>query len=179
MVDNGICNDETNIAACNYDGGDCCGYNITSEHCTECTCFHQETCLAGLTHIFVGDGVCNDETNNAECNYDGDDCCGSCVYTEFCTQCACLGNFTGNGYPNYLLGNGICNDETNTLECGYDGFDCCGSNVDIDHCTECACHGKEIFINSCYYITVESILLNGRTGFGRVRTINFKLHCAI
>ena len=31
----------------------------------------------------VGDGICNDETNNLECNYDGGDCCGpalSCKY---------------------------------------------------------------------------------------------------
>ena len=24
----------------------------------------------------IKDGVCNVETNNAECNYDGGDCCG-------------------------------------------------------------------------------------------------------
>ena len=80
-----------------------------------------------MTHAFLGDGVCNDETNNAECSYDGGDCC-----------------------PNHnIVGDTICHDETNTFECGYDGFDCCGSNVDIDRCTECACHGKEIFINIC------------------------------
>ena len=139
LVGDGICNDETNIFTCNYNGGDCCGYNINFEHCAECTCFHQETCLAGVNHIFVGDGVCNDETNNAECNYDGDDCCGSCVYTEYCTQCACLGNLTGNGNSNPLLGNGICNDDTNIVECGYDGGDCCGSCVNTDYCTECQC----------------------------------------
>ena len=107
LVGNGFCNDDTNIAECDYDGGDCCGYNITSEHCTECTCFHQETCLAGVTHAFVGDGVCNDETNNAECDYDGGDCCPN---------------------PN-MVGDGICNDETNNLECNYDGGDCCGPAV--------------------------------------------------
>ena len=107
MVGDGICNDETNIAGCNYDGGDCCGYNINSEHCTECTCFHQETCLAGMTQFLVGDGICNDETNIAECNYDGGDCC-----------------------PNSnMVGNGVCNDETNNLECNYDGGDCCGPDV--------------------------------------------------
>ena len=143
-----------NIAECGYDGGDCCGYSITLEHCTDCTCFHRETCLAGVTHGFVGDGICNDETNIAECSYDGGDCCGNCAYTEICTQCACLGNLTSNIYLNPLLGNGICNDQINTLECGYDGFDCCGSNVDIDHCTECSCHGKEISIKNCYYINV-------------------------
>jgi hypothetical protein len=107
LVGNGFCNDDTNIAECDYDGGDCCGYNINSDHCTECTCFHQQTCLAGVTHAFVGDGVCNDETNIAECDYDGGDCC-----------------------PNLnMVGDGICNDETNNLECNYDGEDCCGPAV--------------------------------------------------
>ena len=28
MVGNGFCNEETNLAACNYDGGDCCGPDV-------------------------------------------------------------------------------------------------------------------------------------------------------
>ena len=90
----------------------------------------------------VNDGNCNDENNNEDCLFDGDDCCGSCVNTDLCTQCACLGNLTGNGYSNSMIGNGICNDETNTFDCAYDGLDCCGSNATIDHCTDCTCHGK-------------------------------------
>ena len=90
FVGNSLCNDELNNLNCNYDGGDCCGYNINSEHCTECTCFHQETCLAGVTHAFIGDGVCNDETNKAECDYDGGDCCGYNITSEHCTDCTCF-----------------------------------------------------------------------------------------
>ena len=90
----------------------------------------------------VSDGNCNDENNNEDCLFDWDDCCGSCVNTDLCTQCACLGNLTGNGYSNFMIGNGICNDETNTFDCAYDGLDCCGSNATIDHCTDCTCHGK-------------------------------------
>jgi hypothetical protein len=60
-----------------------------------------------VSHAFVGDGVCNDETNIAECDYDGGDCC-----------------------PNLnMVGDGICNDETNNLGCNYDGGDCCGPAV--------------------------------------------------
>ena len=29
LVGNGVCNDETNIAGCNYDGGDCCGPDVS------------------------------------------------------------------------------------------------------------------------------------------------------
>ena len=83
LVKNGFCNDETNNAACNYDGGDCC-ININDSFCSECTCFFQENCLAGLTPSFVGDGSCNDETNNAACNYDGGDCCyNTCVIKDY------------------------------------------------------------------------------------------------
>ena len=37
----------------------------------------------------VGNGVCNDEANNEGCNFDGGDCCGACVNTEYCTECVC------------------------------------------------------------------------------------------
>ena len=37
----------------------------------------------------IGDGYCNDETNNEGCYYDGGDCCGDCINTEFCFECIC------------------------------------------------------------------------------------------
>jgi hypothetical protein len=117
FVGNNICNDETNNLNCNYDNGDCCGYSINSEYCTECTCFHNETCSAGVTHAFVGDGVCNDETNIAECGYDGLDCC----------------------LNHNMVSDGICNDDTNHPECNYDGGDCCLMIVNTDSCSECNC----------------------------------------
>ena len=39
---------------------------------------------------YKGDGFCNDESNNANCQYDGGDCCGGNVDTSLCTQCQCL-----------------------------------------------------------------------------------------
>ena len=38
LVGNGYCNDEANIATCNYDGGDCCGVCGIKDHCVECLC---------------------------------------------------------------------------------------------------------------------------------------------
>ena len=35
---NYICNDETNIPECNYDGGDCCLSNVNTDHCSEGSC---------------------------------------------------------------------------------------------------------------------------------------------
>ena len=86
----------------------------------------------------IGDGYCHDEVNTEECNYDGGDCCGSCINTNFCSECDCLNNITGNGL-NPLLGDGFCNDNTNNAECIYDGGDCC-FNVNKDVCTECDCY---------------------------------------
>jgi hypothetical protein len=116
LVGNGICNDETNIADCGYDGGDCCGNCVVTEHCDNCTCL-AGVLDDGITNPLVGDGVCNDETNNAECDYDGLDCCL---------------------YPN-MVSDGICNDDTNHPECNYDGGDCCLMNVDTDSCSDCNC----------------------------------------
>jgi hypothetical protein len=139
FVGNSLCNDEMNNLNCNYDGGDCCGYNINLEHCSECTCFHQETCLAGVSHAFIGDSVCNDETNNAGCNYDGGDCCGYNINSEHCTECTCFHQETClSGVTHSLVGDGVCNDETNIAECDYDGGDCCHC-VFTEHCEDCAC----------------------------------------
>ena len=65
------------VSSYDDDGSDCCGRHHLHRalHWMHIMCFHQETCLAGVTHAFVGDGVCNDETNIAECDYDGGYCC--------------------------------------------------------------------------------------------------------
>merc|ERR1712088_703639 len=36
---------------------------------------------------YVGNGCCDDENNNAKCDYDGGDCCGGCK--DYCTKCEC------------------------------------------------------------------------------------------
>ena len=37
----------------------------------------------------IGNGYCNDETNNEGCSYDGGDCCGPNVDTTYCIECIC------------------------------------------------------------------------------------------
>ena len=93
------------------------------------------------TPLIVGDGFCNDETNNPDCNYDGGDCCGSCVVTEHCTECQCLGGVDGIELSSPSIGDGYCQDGNNNGACNYDGGDCCGSCVVTEHCTECQCLG--------------------------------------
>ena len=86
-IGNGYCEDETNNEGCSYDGGDCCGTNVNSDFCTDCTCLEDLNCE---THLdLIGNGFCNDESNIADCNFDGGDCCGSCAITNYCSECLC------------------------------------------------------------------------------------------
>ena len=39
---------------------------------------------------WIGDAYCDDINNNVACNFDGGDCCGSNVNTEYCLECLCL-----------------------------------------------------------------------------------------
>ena len=94
-----------------------------------------------MPHGSVGNGLCNDYTNIAECNFDGGDCCGPCVITDQCSNCKCLEG-APNGLTHPFIQNGVCNDETNNVGCLYDGFDCCRSDASTEVCSECACHGK-------------------------------------
>ena len=89
----------------------------------------------------VGDGYCHDWTNNRHCNFDGGDCCGSCVNREHCTECVCKG---GGVAKNPWVGDGFCQDLTNNEECDFDGGDCCGSCVNTKYCNDCKCLGEQI-----------------------------------
>ena len=54
----------------------------------------------------IGDGFCNDETNIADCNYDGGDCCVN-INKDLCFNCDCLsgGYITSPGYPEHYENN--------------------------------------------------------------------------
>ena len=58
-------------------------------------------CLDGVKYVMIGNGYCNDETNNADCNYDGGDCCLSSPITFLCSECVCstTGVIISPGYP--------------------------------------------------------------------------------
>ena len=87
-------------------------------------------CLSPHTY-FIGDGHCDDSTNNIGCNFDGGDCCGDSVDTQYCIECICYEN---DGCLTELVGNSICNYENDNEECNFDGGDCevqtgCASNA--------------------------------------------------
>ena len=69
---------------------------------------------------WLGDNYCDDVNNNAECNYDGGDCCGTNVDTTYCTHCQCLDpNFTTTPPPT-TTSNPTCEDDPAwSKDCGY------------------------------------------------------------
>ena len=40
-IGTGYCDDENNNAGCGFDGGDCCGPNVKTAHCSECQCLGE------------------------------------------------------------------------------------------------------------------------------------------
>ena len=38
------CDDENNNCGCEWDGGDCCGSDINTQHCTACECLEVDCC---------------------------------------------------------------------------------------------------------------------------------------
>ena len=101
-----------------------------------------------------GDGYCDDVNNNEACFFDGGDCCGSNVNTNYCNECQCLeeggggssgattpsGTIGSGGCIQGYIGDGFCDDINNNLDCTYDGGDCCLDDyVYEDYCDECLC----------------------------------------
>ena len=72
---------------------------MNREKCSECVCKGGGV----STNAWVGDGFCQDLTNNEECDFDGGDCCGSCVNTKYCNDCKCLGEQIGEANKNTFL----------------------------------------------------------------------------
>ena len=48
----------------------------------------QIGCVNGIVG-YIGDGYCDDENNNAGCIFDGGDCCGNNINTQYCNECIC------------------------------------------------------------------------------------------
>ena len=38
---------------------------------------------------WIGDGWCDDETNNEDCDFDGGDCCLDEIFADYCIECLC------------------------------------------------------------------------------------------
>eukprot|EP00903_Cladosiphon_okamuranus_P017744 g16334.t1 len=157
-VENGVCDASNNVASCLYDGGDCCPSTCSSSAglCTEDTrqCFDPLApdypygefgdCVSVSGNLpYIQDGICDIVNNNAQCGYDGGDCCPSTCVPSTHSHCPtdnseCVDPLAGDfGYPGYetctgylpTMGNGLCNSDANNEACSFDGGDCC----------ECSC----------------------------------------
>ena len=177
----GFCDDGNNNEECKWDGGDCCGYDVNTNYCTDCKCLDptfddtlptMPTTKAPLTPsgcfypTFAGDGYCNDVNNEKECEWDGGDCCGENVNTFLCFYCYCLdptSNMTTSQNistdscldPEWI-NDGFCDDENNNEACEWDGGDCCGSDVDTLFCTQCECHKPTLTTTTSYVSTTAN-----------------------
>lgn len=170
FVGDGFCDDGNNNAGCSWDQGDCCGssgkggqFQYCAKPCKCKDCTYQpkgDTCVSsikgGCGHAaWKGDKVCDDDNNNAGCNWDGGDCCGAGnKYKPYCKKCECRDctfaaqkddctkNIMGAcGAPKYK-GDDICDDNNNNAGCAWDGGDCCGSSGHADqkkYCKACKC----------------------------------------
>ena len=156
----GNCDDENNNKGCEYDGGDCCaksvGGAVQKDYCKECKCLDpnpkpKEKPAGCGQKEYKGDGNCDDDNNNAGCEFDGGDCCaksvGGSVQKDYCKECKCLdpnpkGKPAGCGQEKYK-DDGNCDDDNNNEGCEFDGGDCCakslGKAVVKDYCKECKC----------------------------------------
>ena len=95
----GYCDDDNNNAGCDFDGGDCCGDDVNTRYCKECECKEKLTTTTTTTEAapgrcgeeaWKGDGLCDDFNNNPGCDFDGGDCCGDDVVTDYCAKCECF-----------------------------------------------------------------------------------------
>merc|ERR1712223_907441 len=102
-IGDGHCDDDNNIAACSYDGGDCCGDSVSMIYCSVCQCLDPgyvsyssgsyatyDYGSSSCQDAWIGDGYCDDDNNCSTCQYDGGDCCGDNVQTIYCSDCQCL-----------------------------------------------------------------------------------------
>jgi len=157
----GNCDDMNNNAGCAWDGGDCCGAKNYA-YCKECKCLDctftakGDACTNNIkgkcgAKDFVGDKFCDDNNNNAGCNWDGGDCCGAGNSIQYCTDCKCRDctfKFASDSCTNQVQGSckkpswkgdKNCDDMNNNAGCAWDGGDCCGPANNYGFCTDCKC----------------------------------------
>ena len=103
---------------------------------TECQCLEWGGGSCGGINQYIGDGYCDDIKNNLACTYDGGDCCGSNVNTDYCNVCQCLeGGGGSSGGTTTPSGTTACEGINQYIVDGYydDGVDYCGSNVNTEY----------------------------------------------
>ena len=78
-------------------GVDNCPYSFKFDSNDDCCYVYTADCAGSPK--FIGDDICDDANNNKECIWDGGDCCGVNVNTEYCSFCDCLEPTTTSTTP--------------------------------------------------------------------------------
>ena len=167
LIANGVCDPSVNTAACGFDGGDCCECTcfVVDVPCnrtgaafdcqdpdasTDCSPTASSTVDSTSASAYSGcagyipdikNGYCNDANNNADCDYDGGDCCSCTCVDGLEYPCGeqgggfdcqdpgvglqCLLNGTSCEGDLHFIRDVFCDANLNNSECGYDGGDCC------------------------------------------------------
>eukprot|EP00727_Mastigamoeba_balamuthi_P014777 m51a1_g9925 putative peptidase c14 (1275) ;mRNA; f:497-6537 len=128
-INNSVCNAACNVAACDYDGGDCS---------------REYSCTAAPSSL--GNGRCTAYYNTSGCNYDGGDClfcaprcsvsmannsrCDYACYNEQCNWDGGLcdkrvgSDFCSVNCNKSQVGDGVCDEACFSEVCGWDAEDC-------------------------------------------------------
>ena len=162
---NGFCTDSCNVRQLNFDDNDCCFEQISSRDCQECRCeldgsVHQQ--FQCPLHL-IANGVCNDECNTFEFDYDDGDCCLPVIDNSDCVKCLChLDNILHvvrcqkSSFDSDWIGDSFCDDGCNTKNFDYDGGDCCLEDIKTNVCEECICYGETIPAAQCKVSNIYS-----------------------
>ena len=103
----------------------------------------------------LGDGYCDDDANNEECEFDKGDCCLlDAESKDYCKECICKERKepeTCEVSPR-ILGDSVCDDRANIEACEFDKGDCCLLDIKSkEFCKECLCkeikESKDTFIS--------------------------------
>ena len=166
LVNDGVCQDISNIEECAWDGGDCCQLlPISLLNCYDCECHLDPDLNLQPCHKtnFQGNGICDDDLNTFQCEFDHGDCCLTNdthpgVF-DTCIECICH----GCPYEIEMVGDGYCDDSTNNAMCNYDGGDCClqGEEANWSACEFCTCHDQSestiSMLNSTEFVSLMDI----------------------
>merc|ERR1719367_353667 len=93
-----------------------------------------------------GDDYCDDENNNAACDFDGGDCCQEDPikgWDNYCKECECLEAKCDEKTESHpWFKDNYCDDFLNTPGC-FDGGDCCQKDPIKgwdNYCKDCSCY---------------------------------------
>ena len=98
---------------------------------------------------FKADGFCDDNNNNAGCEWDGGDCCDASASYIFCIECECkdctaktsdecVSQISGRCEISAYQGDNYCDSGNNNAGCDWDGGDCCGAESNYVYCGNAA-----------------------------------------